>query len=276
MKFFIVLFLGGCAMTIMRNPWPQPAGVKWYVPEYYYQQDEAVSILKTLSAGGFANGQKISGVDVDKYIMLINMKWQEIYSTTDYTPSYGGFFIGWNYIPVYSGSYQTSNIAVDKSINVSVSFREIKDIQIMGESVYLFEESKSTVINCGNAVTPQRAADAVRSMMRINGVSLAGSFGFSFAEVNKEQAEYSGRSGIYIASVFDGGPAQKAGIEVSDIILEINSRKIEKIEECAAALKAAALSGKKIDILVLNTKVPEGASKILWEKRLASIKPATR
>jgi len=78
-------------------------------------------------------------------------------------PELRRFFVGWNYIPVYSGSYQTSTAALEKNLNINIDFKNIQDIQIVGSSVYLFEPGKTTVLNCSNTVSPQKAADAVRS-----------------------------------------------------------------------------------------------------------------
>ena len=62
-------------------------------------------------------------------------------------PELRRFFVGWNYIPVYSGSYQTSTAALEKNLNINIDFKNIQDIQIVGSSVYLFEPGQTTVLN---------------------------------------------------------------------------------------------------------------------------------
>jgi serine protease Do len=75
-----------------------------------------------------------------------------------------------------------------------------------------------------------RVADQLKSSGRV----VRGRIGVGIADVTKEVAEALGLKparGALIRSIEAGGPAERAGIEVGDIILEFNGRPINKVSD---------------------------------------------
>ncbi len=266
-------FLAGCANTIRNVSWPnQQSGADWYRPQYVYSQEEALSVLKSLAGGGKIHGRSISFADADKFTFRANIRWQEILSQTDYVPSYSGFFVGWNYIPVYGGSYQTTTNTLNKEENVSLDFRSISDILIMNNVLYVFS-STSLSIDCGTKASAQKYADAFYSLLRANGQKLPPSTGYSFGNLSDEQISDTGFSGALVYSVYNGSPAQKAGLENANIIYEAAGKSVENAKGLAQILS----ENKNAELKVISWKKdPDDPYKIDWEKRLIKIKPVER
>ena len=66
--------------------------------------------------------------------------------------------------------------------------------------------------------------------------------GFEAQQVDARVARYFGMAqvqGVIVSDVFRNGPAEKAGIKVGDIILEISGEKINSEEELFAVLNDA-------------------------------------
>ncbi len=267
----------GCALTVRNVAWPQaqeqPA---WYIPGYIYSLEEAVSILKGMSAGASINGVNISSVETDKFSFRAALKWQEIYENKEYVPSYGGFFIGWDYVPTYGGSYQTNTTTLNKEENISVDFKDISDITINGRVLYI-SGLKMAVITCNSRAEAKKYADAFYSMLRLNGLKLNASYGFSFNAMSVEQENEIKRKGMVAASVFAGGPAEKAGLKPGDIIYEANGVPVKVAGDLAKALKSEKGTTKTEEIKVLHWEKTAGPpQEINWEKRLLMIKPVAR
>lgn len=268
-----VIFLSGCANTLRTVSWPsRQSGTEWYKPQYVYSQEEAVSILKSLAGGGKIYGRGISFADADQFTFRANIRWQEVHSQTDYVPSYSGFFVGWNYIPVYGGSYQTTTNTLNKEENVSLDFRSISDILIEDRVLYV-SSSKNLAIDCGTKAAAQKYADAFYSMLRANGQKLPPSAGWYFGDLSEEQIADIGFKGALVLGVHNGGPAQKAGLEIGDIIYEAAGKSVEN----AKALARIISETRNPELKVINWKKDaDYPGKIHWEKRLIKIKPVER
>ena len=242
--------ISGCANTLRTVNWPnQQSGTDWYRPQYVYSLEEAVSVLKSLAGGGKIYGRGISFADADKFTFRANIRWQEIQSQTDYVPSYSGFFIGWDYIPVYGGSYQTTTNTLNKEENVSLDFRSISDILIMNNVLYVFSSTPLS-IDCGTKASAQKYADAFYSLLRANGQKLPPSTGYSFGDLSDEQISDTGFKGALVYSVYNGGPAQKAGLENINIIYEAAGKSVENAKGLALILS----ENKNAELKVISWK----------------------
>lgn len=274
MHVLLVSFvISGCANTLRTVNWPERySSTDWYRPQYNYSQEEAVSILKTLAGGGKIYGRGISFADADKFTFRANIRWQEIQSQTDYVPSYSGFFIGWDYIPVYGGSYQTTTNTLNKEENVSLDYRSITDMLIMNNVLYILS-SKPVSIDCGTKASAQKYADAFYSMLRSVGQKLPPSAGWYFGDLNDEQISDTGFTGALVLGVYSGGPAHKAGLEAGNIIYEAAGKSVEDAKSLAQILSV----NRNAELKVISwAKDPDEPGKILWEKRLIKIKPVER
>ncbi|MBN1114849.1 MAG: PDZ domain-containing protein [Oligoflexia bacterium] len=272
----VLLMLSGCSFSTKTVNWPaESSGETWYRPAFIYSMDEAVSVLKSLPAGASINGRGISSVDVDKFTIRISQKWQETYENTEYVPSFGGFFLGWNYVPVYSGSNQTTVTTYNKENNVAVNFRDITDISINNRVLYI-ASSPMAVFVCSSYAEAQKYGDAFYSMMKANGLKLGASYGFSFSSMTADQEKEIKKKGAVVSVVYGGGPADKAGLRPRDVIYEVNGVTVETPEAAAKALISGGFS-KAAELKVLHWEKPGGdAYTIKWEKRLVTVKPVAR
>lgn len=276
--FALVLsLLSGCSFSTKTVNWPaESMNDTWYKPSIIYSMDEASSVLKGLPAGASINGRNISTVDVDKFTIRISQRWQEVQENSEYVPSYGGFFIGWDYVPVYGGSYQKTSTTLNKEDNVAVNFRDISDISINGRVLYV-SSTNMAVLVCQSYAEAQKYADAFYSMMKVNGLKLPASYGFSFSAMTKDQEREIKKTGAVTAVVYAGGPADRAGLRPTDIIYDTNGIPVKNPEDVVNAIRSTSGVGKALELKVVSWQKPGGDPyTVKWEKRKITIKPVER
>jgi len=279
-----LFFLVGCA-TVKKSPWQRPYYYySIYVPQKIYDFEEAMANLQNLQSDMRINGRTPSEIIVDKYSFKAKIKWTETYSQTDYVPTYGGFFIGWNYIPTYSGSYQTSHSTVQKEDTIILPFKDIYDIILGGYYLYLnLITGKTLTFYLSNSSLVQKMADSIYSIMQIHSIKLSPITGFSYAETtDEEKLSYINKKSkvVYVASILLDSPAQLAGLSPNDIILEINNEKITDINQCSNVFFKALNDYLNDNNKIIKIKVfhfEENQDKTInWEERLIKLKPAIR
>ncbi|MCO5118326.1 MAG: DegQ family serine endoprotease [Burkholderiaceae bacterium] len=99
---------------------------------------------------------------------------------------------------------------------------------------------------------PIDEAMGIADQLKASGRVVRGRIGVGIAEVTKEVAEPLGlpnSQGALVRSVEAGGPAEKAGVEVGDIIVGFNGRKIERSSDLPRIVGGTA-PGAKADIRV--------------------------
>ncbi len=119
---------------------------------------------------------------------------------------------------------------------------------------------------------PINMAKAIEEQLRNSGRVSRGFLGLYAQDVTPEMAEPLGMkeaSGVVVARIEKGSPAEKAGLEVQDIILELNGKKVESYDtfrnEIAAmrpgekARLAVSRDGKSKDIAVTLGERPSTA-----------------
>jgi len=77
--------------------------------------------------------------------------------------------------------------------------------------------------------------------------------GVSVNELNEQLAEYFGvksGEGVLVTEVFDGTPAEKAGMKAGDVILRIDNQRVESVGDIHAAIHDK--SGKEVDVIVMR------------------------
>jgi serine protease Do len=97
---------------------------------------------------------------------------------------------------------------------------------------------------------PIDVATQVADQLRSNGKVTRGRIGVTIQELTRELAESFGLSkptGALISSVEKNGPADKAGIEASDVILKLNGQPVNNSSELPRMV-AAIKPGTKVDI----------------------------
>jgi len=125
-----------------------------------------------------------------------------------------------------SGPYDDF-IQTDASINPGNSGGPL--INMKGEVVGI----NTAIIASGQGIgfaIPINMAKGIIEQLKASGEVTRGWLGVAIQPISKELADYYGLKngkGVLVTEVFEGDPAEKAGIRPRDIILEVNSRKIK-------------------------------------------------
>ncbi len=280
----LILFICSCA-TIKKSPW-QLSGYSYsaYVPEKIYNFEEAMANLQNIQSDLWIKGYKPSDIVVDRYSFKAKLKWTETYSQTDYVPTYGGFFIGWNYIPTYSGTYQTSHSTVQKEDTVILPFKDIYDMILSYDYLFIYlNTGKNLSFRLSNSKLVQKMADSIYSILLVHNIKLSPITGFSCSETeDEEKLSYINKKTkvVYVTDVLLNSPARLAGLSQNDIILEINGEKITDINQFSKVYVRALNDYFKDNKKIINIKVfhfEENKDKLInWEERLIKLTPAIR
>ncbi len=106
---------------------------------------------------------------------------------------------------------------------------------------------------------PIDMAEKVIEQLKQNGEVTRGWFGVSVQDVKGDLAEYygaKGKSGVLVAAVTPGDPAEKAGIKAQDIITEVNGKKMTSSRDLTT-LVAGLSVGDKAEVKVLRDGEPK-------------------
>ncbi|PCJ31087.1 MAG: serine protease, partial [Alphaproteobacteria bacterium] len=126
------------------------------------------------------------------------------------------------------------------------------DGEVIGINTAIFSPSGGN-IGIGFAI-PSNQAQRVINQLREFGHTKRGRIGISFQAVTDEIAESLGMEeghGALVSSVVEGGPADKAGIQVGDIIIEFEGKTIKERNELPIWVANTEI-GKKAKIVVLR------------------------
>ena len=124
-----------------------------------------------------------------------------------------------------SGPYDDF-IQTDASINPGNSGGPLLNMQ--GEVVGINTAIVATGQGIGFAIPINLARDIIVAL-KDEGEVTRGWLGVAIQDLSPEMAEYyniEGKKGVFVANVFEGDPADKAGIRPKDIILTVNDQKI--------------------------------------------------
>ena len=134
-----------------------------------------------------------------------------------------------------SGPYDNF-IQTDASINPGNSGGPL--INMKGEVVGI----NTAIIAAGHGIgfaIPINLAEKIIAQLKSEGEVTRGWLGVAIQDLTGEMAEYYGlkdRKGVLVADVFKGDPADEAGIQSKDIILEVNDQKIETSRQLTAMI----------------------------------------
>jgi len=101
---------------------------------------------------------------------------------------------------------------------------------------------------------PVNLAQGIIQQLKEKGSVTRGWLGVGIQDLTPEIAEYYGikeKKGVLVAQVFEGDPADKAGIKAKDIIIEVDGKSINSSRELTATIAAIPV-GKSIPITLLR------------------------
>jgi len=134
-----------------------------------------------------------------------------------------------------SGPYDDF-IQTDASINPGNSGGPL--LNMKGEVVGINTAIIASGTGIGFAI-PVNLAEGIIAQLKSEGEVTRGWLGVAIQDLTKEMAEYYGlkdRKGVLVADVFKGDPADKAGIQAKDIIIEVNDEMIETSRQLTAMI----------------------------------------
>ncbi len=149
-----------------------------------------------------------------------------------------------------SGPYDNF-LQTDASINPGNSGGPLIDMQ--GQVVGINTAIVASGQGIGFAI-PINLARGIVEQLKNKGEVTRGWLGVVISDINEDVAEYYGvqeKKGAMVMEVVKGDPADLAGIQANDIILEINDRKVETSRDLTSMVAGISV-GEKVKILVLR------------------------
>ncbi len=105
------------------------------------------------------------------------------------------------------------------------------------------DSSQASIENIGFAIPLSHVQDIVESIIK-NGYISKPYIGISMRDVTSEMEAYGIPLGAAIVSVEEDGPADKAGLQASDIVTAVNGQEITSGSELKDAVNAAGIGGE--------------------------------
>ena len=158
-------------------------------------------------------------------------------------------------------------IQTDAAINPGNSGGPLINLEgkVVGINTAIFSQSGGNM-GIGFAI-PINMARNIKDQLVLQGKVTRGQLGVMIGELTKDLAEYfdiDSSKGVVVNDVLKDSPAEKAGIERGDIILEINGRKVENVGQLRNTV-AMVSPGTQVRLLInrngtkktLNVKIGE-------------------
>mmetsp|Transcript_6439 Transcript_6439/g.3655 ORF Transcript_6439/g.3655 Transcript_6439/m.3655 type:complete len:248 (-) Transcript_6439:1723-2466(-) len=123
--------------------------------------------------------------------------------------------------------------------------------EVIGINTAIFHGGQQTNIGIGFAIPISLAKDIIEQL-KIHGEYIRGWIGVSIQDITDDIAEYNNlkdKKGALVTKVFHDDPADKAGIEVYDVIVEVDGKSIKTSHELSkmiANIKAGDTSVIKV------------------------------
>jgi serine protease Do len=149
-----------------------------------------------------------------------------------------------------SGPYDDF-IQTDASINPGNSGGPL--INMQGEVIGINTAIVATGQGIGFAIPINMAKDII-AQLKSKGEVTRGWLGVGIQDLTPELAEYynvKGESGVLVTQIFEGDPADKAGIKANDIITAVNGESVTSSRELSRRIAALGV-GKKAEIALLR------------------------
>ncbi len=158
-------------------------------------------------------------------------------------------------------------IQTDAAINKGNSGGPLFNLkgEVIGVNTAIYAPSGSSgSVGVGFSVTSNLARDIIRQL-RENGEVTRGWLGVRIQGVDADLATNYGlekAEGVIVTSLTDGGPAEKAGLEVGDLILRFDGRKVRESRDLSRVVASAPI-GKPVKVQFMRKAKPGNATVIL-------------
>ncbi|MEJ2037683.1 MAG: DegQ family serine endoprotease [Desulfosarcinaceae bacterium] len=168
-------------------------------------------------------------------------------------------------------------IQTDASINPGNSGGPLLDLE--GNVVGI----NTAIIASGQGIgfaIPARMAEKIVAQLKDKGEVIRGWLGVGIQDLTPELAEYYGLDtdqGVLVTQVFEGDPAEKAGIKPNDIIVSVDGQQVTTGRELSGIIANTAVGGKtrinllrggeKMAITATVAKRPEDETKALAKSK---------
>jgi hypothetical protein len=263
LAFAIALFLlawpGVCAAVELGSPQMVYREV-WYKPAFQPSADAAVGTIRNLGANkAFCawNGYwDVLEVNVDQYGLRVRGVSNEVKTSGQWVPSYGGTWLGGKYIPYNGGSYQTTQTPYQLEERAVVEFAKVRIVDIQhypnldrdnkwGVVVHHSGSAGMVAFRAPNQQTAQELANAVATLATAAGARLytpSGAYFLNDAADNdkqRKQMKWTADSGVYITDVLAGSPAAAAGLRPKDVIVEANGTEMKTVDHWRETVQTA-------------------------------------
>ncbi len=165
-------------------------------------------------------------------------------------------------------------IQTDAAINPGNSGGALVNIhgELIGINTAIFTRSGG-YMGIGFAV-PSNMAKLVMESLKTKGKVVRGWLGVTIQEVNADLAKQFGlkeAKGALVSDVLEGSPAEKAGIERGDVIIEINGKPVESATQLKNMVAQLTI-GNKVNLTVVRDKKEKRLTVLIGEqpKEIAS------
>jgi len=153
-----------------------------------------------------------------------------------------------------SGPYDDF-IQTDASINPGNSGGPLLNMQ--GEVIGINTAIVASGQGIGFAI-PVNLAKNIIEQLKSTGEVVRGWLGVAIQDINQDMADYyglKGQKGVLVADVFKGDPADKAGIEPKDVIVEVDGQKVETSRQLTGMIAQIPV-GEHVKIKVIRGGKP--------------------
>jgi hypothetical protein len=213
----------------------------WYQPHVLASVDEAASTINNFKAlfSDWAGGE-IQQLNTDhsgiRFVAVIT--WTN--TNSQWVPTYGGYFVGLNYVPYSGGYYQTTQTPQSSETRISIPANDILNVKLL-KFPYLERDNKWGVdirFSNGSNITlrtktldaAQKVVDSLVTLAVANGRKLPSPIGLICQTENIAseftRLQWTTGKGVLVSSVFPESPADQAGLLRDDIITETNGQAI--------------------------------------------------
>ena len=119
-----------------------------------------------------------------------------------------------------------------------------------------------------------------RALIGISGSDLSAYIDNEKAKDEKFNKDFGTNEGVYVAEVNENGAAKEAGLQVGDVIISVNDKKITKMSELQESItrynpgdkvKVGVLRDKKAKTIEVTLKNGQGNTKVVKAQNLASL-----
>lgn len=259
----LCLVTSGCSIpTTAKSIWPAASPYIWlnHTSERTGSADQAIGVIKNLQRSfvEWGAGEYFSSFNVDQYGLRAKWEWTVAHERTTYVPSYGGFFAGWDYVPTYSGSYQTQTYTTQHNDMFIVPFADIKALNLYHMPILLRNFKYGLIVVTDKGRTSLRVCDeksllqltdAFATLAWLQGAALPKfTFGLkiqSLTLIQRENIDLPSNAGLLVTDVAKASYAEKAGIRFLDILLEFDEMPLSKPGDFFSALQNAYSAQKK-------------------------------